>query len=48
MARAATTLSVGNDNTQHLSLGVLALCFPLHEGQRIIEECGKASKRVRD
>lgn len=48
MARRAETLPVGSDNTQHLSTGVLALCFPMLEVQRIIEECGKASRRVRD
>lgn len=48
MARHARSLPVGNENAQHLSTGVIALCFPLHEVQRIIEGCGKASKRVRD
>jgi hypothetical protein len=48
MPRPAKTISVGNDNTQHLSMGVLALCYPLHSVQRIINDCGKASKRVRD
>ena len=48
MARHAKTLSVGNDNTQHLSMGVLALCFPVPQIQAIIIECGKASARIRD
>jgi hypothetical protein len=48
MPRPAKTIPVGNDNTLHLSMGVLALCFPLHSVQRIIQECGKASRRVRD
>jgi hypothetical protein len=48
MARHAQQISVGNDNTQHLSLGLIALCFPLVDIQRIINECGKASQRIRD
>lgn len=48
MARHAKHLSVGNDNTQHLSMGVLALCFPVPQVQAIIVECGKASTRIRD
>jgi len=48
MARHAQSLSTGYDNTQHLSMGVLALCFPVVDVQRIIEQCGKASRRVRD
>lgn len=48
MPRPAKTLPVGNDNTQHLSLGVIALCFPAIAVQEAIEACGKASKRVRD
>jgi hypothetical protein len=48
MARHAKWLSVGNDNTRHLSVGVLALCFPIHEVQRIVAQCGKASQRIRD
>jgi hypothetical protein len=48
MPRVAQRLSVGNDNTQHLSLGVMALCFPASAVEQAIEACGKASKRVRD
>jgi hypothetical protein len=48
MARHAKTLSVGNDNTRHLSMGVLALCFPVPKVQAIIDECGKSSRRIRD
>ncbi len=48
MPRRAKNLSVGNDNTQHLSLGLIALCFPLIEVQRAIDACGKASMRLRD
>ena len=48
MARQTNTLSVGADNTQHLSLGVLALCFPVVEVRAIVDRCGKASRRIRD
>lgn len=48
MPRHAKSLPAGYDNTQHLSMGVLALCFPVAEVQRIIEQCGRASRRVRD
>jgi hypothetical protein len=48
MPRPAKTLPVGYDNTQHLSLGVIALCFPACAVQEAIEACGKASRRVRD
>lgn len=48
MPRHAKNLSVGNDNTQHLSLGLIALCFPLVDVQRAIDSCGKASRRLRD
>src|SRR5690606_6280564 len=41
-------ISTGHDNARHLGFGVLALCFPMTEIRRVIEECGKASKRVRD
>lgn len=43
MSRPAQTLPVGNDNTQHLSLGVIALCFPAAAVQRAIDACGKSS-----
>ena len=48
MARHAKKLSQGNDATQHLSLGALALCFPLAKIQDIIDRCDKGSRRVRD
>jgi Insertion element 4 transposase N-terminal/Transposase DDE domain len=48
MSRHARFLSVGNANTQHLSMGVLALCFPVPKLQAIVEQCGRASQRVRD
>lgn len=48
MPRHARTLSVGEDNTRHLSAGLMANCFPAAELQRIISKCGRASKRTRD
>lgn len=48
MARYARTLSSGRDNTDHLSTGVLALCFPLRDVQAVIDSCGRASRRIRD
>lgn len=48
MARHAKTLSVGEDNTRHLSAGLMASCFPAVELQRIIATCNKSSKRTRD
>lgn len=48
MARHAKSLSVGSDATHHLSMGVLALCFPVPKVQAIIDECGKTSRRIRD
>jgi hypothetical protein len=48
MARQAKQISAGRDNTRHLSMGVLALCFPAARVQAIIEQCGKASQRIRD
>lgn len=48
MGRNAKTLPVGGDNTRHLSAGLMATCFPAATLQRIIEDCGRASKRVRD
>lgn len=48
MPRPAKTLSVGDDNTQHLSLGVIALCFPIAAVQQCLAACQKTSRRVRD
>lgn len=48
MPRPAKTLPVGNDNNLHLSLGVIALCFPAIAIQQAIDACGRASKRLRD
>ena len=48
MARHAKNISQGNTATEHLGVGVLALCFPLQKITEIIAVCGKADKRVRD
>lgn len=48
MARHAKTISQGNTATEHLSVGVLALCFPLAEVRRIVAKCNCTEKRVRD
>ncbi len=44
MARHAQTISAGSGSTAHLSVGALALCFPLRAVQGIIDECGRASR----
>ena len=48
MARHAKIISQGNTATEHLSVGVLSLCYPLPAVQAVIEECDKKDKRVRD
>jgi hypothetical protein len=48
MARHAKSLSQGNTAVEHLGVGVLALCFPLTTVKRMVSECGKSEKRVRD
>jgi hypothetical protein len=48
MARHAKSISQGNTATEHLSVGVLALCYPLSIITSIIAACGKTDKRVRD
>lgn len=48
MARHAKSISQGNTATEHLGVGVLALCFPLQKVLSIISACDKADKRVRD
>lgn len=48
MARHAKVLSQGNTATEHLGVGVLALCYPLSTIKRIVSDCGKAEKRMRD
>ena len=48
MARHAKNISQGNTATEHLGVGVLALCYPLQKITEIIAACGKEDKRVRD
>ncbi|MBJ7283545.1 MAG: IS4 family transposase [Akkermansiaceae bacterium] len=48
MARHAKSISQGNTATEHLGVGVLALCFPLQKVTAIIAACDKGDKRVRD
>lgn len=48
MARRAKSISQGNTATEHLGVGVLALCYPLPIVTGIIAECGRSDKRVRD
>lgn len=48
MARHARHISQGNTATKHLGVGVLALCYPLAAVKRIVAECGRTEKRVRD
>ena len=47
MARHAKIISQGNTATEHLSVGVLSLCYPL-PAVRAVVECDKMDKRVRD
>jgi hypothetical protein len=47
-ARHAENISQGNTATEHLGVGVLALCYPLPIIADIIASCGKSDKRVRD
>jgi hypothetical protein len=48
MARYAKKITTGEDNALHLSLGVIAMCFPMEEMQKVIDRCGRANKRMRD
>lgn len=48
MARHAKNLAQGNTATEHLGVGVLALCYPLPAVRKVIAACGKNDKRVRD
>lgn len=48
MARFAKKITTGDDSTQHLSVGVLSLCFPTHKIQDILIKSQRASQRVRD
>lgn len=48
MPRYARTLPTGHASTEHLSMGVLALCYPVPLVEEIVKRCGRASQRVRD
>lgn len=48
MARHAKNLSQGNTATQHLSFGVMALCYPMAKVLEIVAACHRREKRVRD
>jgi len=48
MARHAKTISQGTTSLQHVSVGMIALCFPLKKVQKIINQCGRKEKRIRD
>lgn len=48
MARHAKSISQGNTATEHLGVGVLALCYPLPTVTGVIAACGRTDKRVRD
>lgn len=48
MPRYARTLPTGHASTEHLSMGVLALCYPMPLVEEIVRRCGRASQRVRD
>ncbi|MEO8351676.1 MAG: IS4 family transposase [Chthoniobacteraceae bacterium] len=48
MARYAKKISTGDATTEHLSCGVLALCFPMADIQAILAECRCLAQRTRD
>jgi hypothetical protein len=48
MARHAKSVAQGNTALEHVSVGILAQCYPAQQVQRIINECNRASRRVRD
>ena len=48
MARHAKKISQGNAASEHLSAGVLALCFPMSAIRSIIAQCNCGSRRERD
>ena len=48
MARHAKKISRGNAASEHLSAGVLALCFPMSVVSSIIAECNCGARRKRD
>jgi len=48
MARHAKRISQGNAAVEHLSAGILALCFPMEEVARIIRQCKREALRRRE
>jgi hypothetical protein len=48
MARHAKSISQGSTATEHLGVGVLALCFPIQKITDIIAACNKTDKRFLD
>ena len=48
MARTAAQLPKGTRITDHISLGVIAKCFPREKIEKVLSETGKASKRHRN
>ena len=48
MARNAKKISSGAISTEHLSAGVLSLCFPMQEIKRILSTCQFGETRNRD
>ena len=48
MARHAKKISQGTAATEHLSAGILALCFPMLEVKAILAECKCLAKRDRE
>ena len=48
MARTTATLPSGSRITDYISLGVIARWFPRHTVERVLRDCGRASRRQRD
>jgi hypothetical protein len=48
MARHAQRISIGDDMVRHVSVGALALSYPLKRVRAIIAQCGRQSQRQRD
>ena len=48
MARTTATLPAGSRITDYISLGVIARWFPRHTVERVLRDCGRASRRQRD
>ena len=48
MARTRAALPPGSRITDYISLGVIAHWFPRHAVDRVLRDCGRASRRQRD